>query len=111
MSVKYLAIDSTGEPFTTDETRTVDVTLENLTASSGFEGDVVTYTATVKDSTAIALPVSFVVELMINGTQLASVAFAPSIYDPVTFLLTIPWTVPADLGAFTVKLTSVDQII
>lgn len=111
MTIKYLAIDSTGEPFATDETRTVDVTLEGLTLSSGFEGDVITYTATVKDSTVAALPVTFVAALMINGTELASVAFQPSVYDPVTFLLTIPWTVPAAVGAFTVKLTSVDQII
>ena len=111
MGIKYLAIDSAGVPFDTDETRTIDVTVEGLSLSSGFEGDVIDYTATVKDSTGVAMPVTFCAELMINGTELASVAFQASVYDPVTFLLTLPFTVPAAVGSFTVKLTSVDQVI
>lgn len=111
MTIKYLAIDSTGVALDVDETRTVNVTNEALDASLGFEGDVITYTATVKDSTGAAMPITFCAELMINGTELASVAFQASVYDPVTFLLTLPFTVPAPTGSFTVKLTSVDQII
>ena len=111
MTVKYIAIDSTGVAFDTDETRTVNVTGEGLSASSGFEGDVIDYTATVKDSTDAAMPITFAAELMINGTELASVAFQASVYNPSTFLLTIPFTVPAAVGSFTVKLTSVDQVI
>lgn len=111
MTIKYLAIDSTGAPFDTNETRTVDVTNEAVSVSSGFEGDVIDYTATVKDSMGIAMPVTFCAELMINGTELASVAFQASVYNPGTFLLTIPFTVPAPVGSFTVKLTSVDQVI
>ena len=111
MAIKYLAIDSTGVGFDIDETRTVDVTEENLTASSGFEEDVVDYTATVKDNTGAAIPSAFCAKLMINGIQLISGAFRPQVYDPITFLLTAPFTVPAIVGSFTVKLTSVDQII
>lgn len=111
MAVKYSAIDSVGVGFDTEETRTVEVTVEGLSAPSGFEGDVVDYTATVKDETGAAMPVTFTAELMGNGVQLASVAFQASVYDPITFLLTLPFTVPAPTGSFTVKLTSVDQVI
>ena len=111
MAVKYLAIDSTGVPFDAEEVRTVDVTDEVLSQPSGFEGDVIIYTATVKDSIGLALPDTFTAELKGDGAVLASVAFQLSVYDPVTFLLTLDFTVPAIVGAFIIKLTSVDQII
>ena len=111
MTVKYLAIDSTGVPFDTDEIRTVDVSAEWLSSGSGFAGDNITYRATIYDSATEAMPATFVAELMINGTQLASVAFEASVYDPISKVFTLPFTVPAAVGSFTVKLTSVDQVI
>jgi hypothetical protein len=111
MAVKYLAIDSAGVGFDVDETRTVEVTNEALTVPSGFEGDVVTYTATVKDNTGAALPDTFYAELMLDGVLLVSGTFGPGIYDPITFVLTAPFIVPTVTGSFIVKLTSVDQII
>lgn len=111
MAIKYLPIDSIGVGFDIDETRLVEVTNEDLSLYSAFQGDVVTYTATVKDSTGLALPVTFCAELMGNGYELLSVAFQPSVYDPVTFLLTLPFTVPGAVGSYTIRLTSVVQII
>ena len=111
MTIKYLAIDSTGVPFDAEETRTVDVISEALSAPSGFQGDVIDYTANVRDSVGVIMPPTFTAELMMNGTQLASVAFQPSVYNSATGNLSIPFTVPTIVGSFTVKLTSVDQII
>ena len=111
MAIKYLGDQSTGTPFETGETRTVDVTSEDLTSASGFEDDVITYTATIKDSTAAALPVTFGVRLKLNGTELASVVLDGTVYTPGTFAFVLPFTVPAAVGAFTVTLEWVDQII
>jgi len=111
MTVKYLAIDSPGKPFEAGEVRTVDVTNEALTLSSGFEGDWVQYTAVVKDSADEALPTAFGAQLMGNSYELASITFQSSVYDPITFVLTLDFVVPAIVGSFTIKLISVDQII
>ena len=111
MAIKFLAIDSTGVPFDAEETRTVNVTSEDLSAASGFQGDVIDYTANVRDSLDLIMPPTFTSELMINGNQLASVAFQPSVYNSATGNLTIPFTVPTIVGSFTVKLTSVDHLI
>jgi len=111
MATKFLGDQSTGTPFETGETRTVVVTDEALTAASGFEDDVIEYSATIKDNTDAALPAAFAAQLMINGTQLASVVFDVSIYNPATFAFVLDFTVPAAVGTFTVSLEWVDQII
>ena len=94
-------------------TRTVVVTNEALGAPSGYEGDVINYTATIEDDKGDSMPATFVAELMMNGTELASVAFEVSIYDQGTHAFGVDFTVPfVDLGGdFTVKITSGDQII
>lgn len=112
MTVKYTGDDSTGTNFTTGETRTVDVTTEDLDVHAGYEGDPVTYTATVLDSTEAKLPATFVASLKINGTEVVSdQVFDAGHYSQSTGLLTLAWVVPAATGALTVKLTWEDQVI
>ena len=112
MTTKYLSGSSTGQPFNTQETRTVVITGEALDKSSGYEGDTVVYTATVKDDLGNALPATFVADLLINGTEIISdQIFNAAVYDPIAFLLTLSWQVPAPVGSFTVKLSWDEQII
>ena len=112
MAIKYLAGESTGVAFTTEETRSVVVTLEALDKSSGYEGETVVYTATVKDDLGNALPATFVASLIMNATVLiADQVFDAVVYDPVTFELTLSFIVPAGAGSFTVKLSWAEQII
>ncbi|MCJ7768724.1 hypothetical protein MUP79_10085 [Candidatus Bathyarchaeota archaeon] len=104
--------DSIGTNFTTGEARTVDVTTEDLDVHTGFEGDPVTYTATVLDSTAAKLPATFVASLKIDGTEVVTdQVFDAGHYSQSTGLLTLAWVVPAPTGALTVKLTWEDQVI
>lgn len=112
MSIKYLGDQSAGQPFATEETKSVVVTEEALDKSSGYEGETVVYTATVKDNLAAALPATFMADLLINGTEVKSdQVLDAAVYDPITFLLTLPWLVPAGMGSFTVKLSWPEQII
>jgi len=112
MAIKYLGNVSPGTPFETGETRTVDVTLENLSVISGFEGDPVIYTATVLDNTLAKLPATFEATLKINGTDLIiNQVFDVSVYDQVTGELTLNFNVPAPVGALSVTLNWIDQII
>jgi len=112
MPKKYLSDQSTGQPFGTEETRNVVVTDEALDKSSGYEGDAVVYTATLKDDQGVALPATFVADLLIDGTEVKSdQVLDAAVYDPVTFLLTLPWVVPAAVGSFSVKLSWDEQII
>jgi len=112
MPIKFLAGVSTGQSFETYETRTVDVTAENLSVSVGYEGDSVTYTATVLDSTVAKLPATFVATLKINGTDLIiDQVFDAGVYDQGTGLLTLILTVPAVLGPLTVTLNWAEQVI
>jgi len=46
---KFLGNESTGTPLTAGETRSVVVTAEALDPIGGYEGDVVVYSAPVKD--------------------------------------------------------------
>lgn len=109
---KYLSGESSGQPFETLETRSVVVTAEALDLSQAYEGDTVVYTATVKDDQAASLPATFVADLMINGTELISSQILDAgVYDQATGLLTLSFTVPAAVGAFTVKLSWDEQII
>ncbi|MBA7548502.1 hypothetical protein ES705_40962 [subsurface metagenome] len=112
MSKKYLSDQSPGQPFSTEETRTVVVTDEALNKSSGYEGETVIYTAAVKDDQGVGLPATFVADLLINGTDVISAQILePAVYDPVTFLLMLSWLVPAAVGSFSVKLSWDEQII
>lgn len=112
MAKKYLGDSSPGQPFGTEETRTVVVTEEALDKSSGYEGDTVVYNATVKDDLGVALPANFVADLVINGTDLLSDQVLDAVvYDPVAFLLTLSWVVPSAVGSFDVKLSWDEQII
>lgn len=111
MSIRYLAIDSLGTDLEIDETRTVVITDEALSLTTGFVGDIVHYTATVKDSTAEALPSTFYATLKIDGIILQEGEFHSSLYDPVTFHLSVPFVIPDLIGSFTVKLTSLEQVI
>lgn len=112
IGVKYLAGSSAGTAYETGETRTVNVTSELLTAVSGYEGDPVTYSATVLDSTVAKLPATFVADLKINGTVLVNdQIFNAGVYNQTTGLLTLPFTVPADVGALSVTLEWLEQII
>lgn len=112
MAIKYLAGVSTGTAFETGETRTVDVTAEDLSAVSGYEGDSVTYTATVLDNTVAKLPATFVATLKINSTDLITdQVFDAVAYDQATGELSLDFTVPTAVGAFTVTLDWAEQII
>lgn len=112
MTIKFLAGASTGAPFETGETRSVDVTLESLSASSGYENDVITYTATVLDSVLAKLPAIFVASLKINGTDLITdQVFDAAVYDQATGELSLDFTVPAAIGSFSVTLDWAEQEI
>jgi len=113
MPIKYLAGESSGVQFTLFETRTVVVTNEALSLDSGYEGDTVTYTATVKDNTGATLPSSFIVNLEMNGTTLISnQQLTSDVYDSSTGELTLTFTVPSlSPGTYMVKLTWPEQTI
>ena len=109
---KYVAGSSTGTPFETGTTKSVVVTAEDLSASSGYEGDSITYTATVKDELEGPLPATFVVDLEIDSTKVVTAqALDAGVYDQGTSLLTLVFTVPAAVGTFTVKLVWAEQLI
>ncbi|GAI31521.1 unnamed protein product, partial [marine sediment metagenome] len=96
LPVRYLAGSSTGTPFETGETRSVVVTAELNDPVSGYAGDTVVYTATVKDDLEASLPATFVASLKINGTVvITDQVFEAAVYDPETKLLTLEFTVPA----------------
>jgi len=112
MAIKYLAGTSTGTPYETGETRTVNVTAENLSAVSGYEDDIVTYTSTVLDNTAAKLPATFSGTLEINGTELIiAQVFDAAVYSQATGELNLEFTVPAAVGFFTITLDWAEQII
>lgn len=112
LPTKYAANSSTGTPFETGETRTLVVTAEALDAVNGYEGDTVTYTATVLDDQAAKLPETFVADLEINSTKVVTAqVFDGGHYDQGTGLLTLTFTVPAAVGTFTVKLVWAEQEI
>ena len=112
MPIKFIAGSSTGTAFDTGETRSVDVTAESLSEVSGYEGETITYTATVLDSTVAKLPAAFVATLKINGTSLVvDQDFNVGVYDQATGELNIDFTVPAAVGAFTVSLDWAEQEI
>lgn len=112
IGIKYLAGSSAGTAFETGETRSVLVTSELLSAVSGYEGDTVTYTATVLDDTAAKLPATFEATLKLNGTDLIiDQAFDVAVYNQTTGELSLDFTVPASVGEFDVLLEWSEQII
>jgi len=112
LPIKFEAGTSTGTPYETGETRQVAVTAEALSAVSGYEGDSITYTATVLDNTAAKLPAAFVATLKINGTALITdQIFDAAVYDQATGELTLVFTVPAAVGEFSVTLDWAEQTI
>jgi len=113
MPIKYLGGESTGVQYTQYETRTVVVTNEAINPTSGYEGDIVTYTANVKDSTGATLPSTFKVDLMFNGALLIeNQELTSDVYDSSTGDLTLQFTVPSvEPGTYTVKLHWNEQII
>lgn len=112
LPVKYPAGESTGVAFTAGETRTVVVTVEAVAPTSGYQGDTITYTATVLDDTGVGLPTTFVVDLLYNATKVVDAqALDAAVYDPATGALSLTWTVPAGAGPFTVKLSWAEQTI
>ena len=112
MTIKFLAGVSTGVAFETHETRTVNVTAENLSAVVGYGGQTITYTATVLDSTVVGVPATFVATLKINGNALITdQIFDVGVYTPGTGALSLDFTVPSAIGAFTVALDWAEQII
>jgi len=112
IGIKFLSGASGGTPFETGETRSVNVTAEALSAVSGYEGDSITYTATVLDSTVAKLPAAFVATLKIDGTDLVvDQVFDAAAYDQVTGELTIDFIVPAAVAALSVTLNWAEQII
>ncbi|MBA7689745.1 hypothetical protein ES703_98256 [subsurface metagenome] len=112
LPVRYSAGSSAGTPFETGETKTVVVTAEALDEVTGYEGDTVVYTATVKDNAEAALPETFVASLKINGTVvITDQAFGAAVYDSETKLLTLEFTVPAPTGVLSVVLDWAQQDI
>jgi hypothetical protein len=82
----------------------------------GYEGETITYTATVKDNKDETLPEAFIATLRINGTPLVNnQVFNSSVYDPETGLLTLQFDVPTDIelppANYIVKLTWATQVI
>lgn len=104
MTIKYVGDESTGTPFTVGETRTVVVTSEVNDPISGYDGDAISYTATVLDSESDKLPAAFEasLKLWLAGSPadfeyevITDQVFDAGHYSQSTGLLTLSWTVPA----------------
>jgi hypothetical protein len=113
IGTKYIGDESTGHAFEVGAILTVVVTNEELDVASGYEGDNVTYTATVLDEDTGKLPAAFVTDLVIDSTVLVNdQAFDAGHYSQATGLLTLAWVVPAiTAGNYTVKMDWEDQVI
>ena len=112
LTIKYLGSTSTGQPFTEGETRSVNVTVEALVQNNGYQGDNVTYTGTVLDSTSAKLPATFVATLKFGATTVVNnQVFDAGHYSQSTGLLTLSFVVPAGSGQSQVTLQWSDQII
>lgn len=113
MSIKYGSDQSGGVIFTQGETRYVYVSDEAIVPTSGYAGDMIEYTAIVKDSENEALPATFVMDLMFNAAAvIPGQVLNAVVYDPITFILTLSFSCPTgNIGANTVKLQWAEQII
>lgn len=93
------------------ETKDVVVTDEAVDKPTGYGGEVVTYTATVKDNLGEVLPAAFVASLMKNsGPIVPDQVFDAAHYNQTTGLLTLQYTRGYDAGTFLVKLEWAEQI-
>jgi len=96
MAVKFLGNESAGTPFGAGETRSVVVTVEALVPADGYEGDVVVYSATIKDDLGAALPDTFVVDVKFDGVVVQTgVILDAGNYNPATFEFSVDLTIPA----------------
>ncbi len=96
MSIKYLGEASPGTPLNASETRSVVVTEEALVPTDGYEGDVVVYSATIKDDLGGFVPDTFVVDVKFDGVIVqAGVILNAGNYDPGTFAFSVDLTIPA----------------
>lgn len=112
LPIRFPAGSSTGVSEEIGETRDVVVTAEAIDPATGYGGDTVTYTATVKDSTGASLPATFVASLMKNGDPVISdQVFDAAHYDQATGLLTLQYTRGYPAGTFTIKLEWAEQLI
>ena len=85
--------------------RSVNVTSEILSTFSGFEDDIVFYTATVLDSASNKLPANFVATLRIDEVDLLEdLEFDSSVYSQATGELSLIFIVPAVYGISVVAL-------
>ncbi len=114
MATKYLGNESAGTPLNASETRSVVVSEEALVPSDGYEGDVVVYSATIKDDLGGFLPDSFVVDVKFDGVVVQSgVILDAGNYDQGTFEFSVDLTIPAiaSAGAKTVNMAWAEQEI
>lgn len=112
MAIKYNANVSAGQPFETYESRDVNLANEALDKPSAFVGEGVIYTVTINDDHNEMLPSTFVADLEMDGVKIITgQVFDASVYDPVTFLLTLPFIVPETLGNHTIRLVWAEQIL
>lgn len=96
MAKKFLGNESTGTPLNAGETRSVVVTNEALVPTEGYEGDVVVFSATIKDDLGAFLPDTFVVDVKFDGVvEQAGVILNAGNYDPGTFEFSVDLTIPA----------------
>lgn len=118
--IKYQAGQSLGKPWKKGEKRTVVVTNEAITTpyadGYGFEDDIITYTATVKDNKDETLPSTFEIDLRVNGTPIVNnQPLDVSVYNPTTGALSLDFVVPDDVtlpvGDYTIKVQWSTQII
>lgn len=112
MTITYNAGASAGQPLEILGTKNVVVVNELLDKPSAYPGETVIYTANISDDSGATLPVSFVVDLEINGAKLITgQALDASVYDPPTKFISLSWIVPATPGNHTVKLAWAEQTI
>jgi len=93
--------------------RTVNVSNESVYPTSGFEGDSVTYKATVLDSAGEPLPSSFMVDLVMDSIVLVNDKYlTPDVYNPSNGLLTLQFNVPnVPKASYAIKLVWLEQTI
>jgi len=112
MAIKYLGNISAGQPLEIFESREVNLANEALDKPSAFEGETVIYTVTINDDHNEMLPSTFVADLEMDGVKIITgQVFDASVYDPITFLLTLPFIVPETLGSHIIKLIWAEQIL
>jgi len=114
MTTKFLGNESTGAQLNAGETRSVLVTDEACVPTDVHEGDVVVFSATIKNDLDAALPETFVMDVKFDGVvEQAGVILDAGNYDQGTFLFSVDLTIPAivSAGSKTVNLGWAEQEI